>query len=121
MRIPYSRRAVENPNGTSHEETPYRQFWSLPEGQAPGTRSTHGLFRDALQGAGISRGGRGEGPARDLRLALACHGLRGWADAGGDASAPMPCLAGCCRRLTAGQFPGMVTQAGRGCGWVVPP
>lgn len=106
-------------------------LWSLPEGRAPGTRSVRGFFRDALWGAGISHGGRGKGPrVHDLRLAFACHGSRGWVDAGDD-GAPVPCLAtymghadtrraGCCLRLTARQFPGMVARVGRECGWAVP-
>lgn len=107
-------------------------LWSLPEGRAPGTRSARGFFRDALWGAGISHGGRGKGPrVHDLRLAFACHRLRGWVDAGDDVSAPVPYLATYMGhadtrraeyylRLTAEQFPGMVARAGRECGWAVP-
>ena len=107
-------------------------LWSLPEGRAPGTRSVYGFFRDALWGAGISHGGRGKGPrVHDLRFTFACHRLRGWVDAGDDVSAPVPYLATymghadtrCTEyylRLTAEQFPGMVAQVERECGWVIP-
>lgn len=126
-------RAFSQAAQSGHPQYPsHGLLWSLPEGRAPGTRSVRGFFRDALWGAGISHGGRGKGPrVHDPRLAFACHGSRGWVDAGDDVSALMPCLAtcmghagtrraGCCLRLTAEQFPGMVARAGRECGWAVP-
>lgn len=107
-------------------------FWSLPEGRPLSTRSVYGFFRDALWRAGISHGGRGKGPrVHDLRFTFACHRLRGWVDAGDDVNALMPYLATymghadtrCTEyylRLTAEQFPGMVAQVERECGWVIP-
>lgn len=125
-------RALSQAAQSGHPRYPsHGLLWSPPEGRAPGTRPVRGFFRDALWGAGISRGGRGKGPrVHDPRLAFACHGSRGWVDAG-DVGAPVPCLAtcmghagtrraGCCLRLTAGQFPGMVARVGRECGWAVP-
>lgn len=118
---------LEHPQYPSHG-----LFWSLPEGRALSTRSVYGFFRDALWGAGISHGGRGKGPrVHDLRFTFACHRLRGWVDAGDDVSALMPYLATymghadtrCTEyylRLTAEQFPGMVAQVERECGWVIP-
>ena len=110
----------------------HRLFWSLPEGRPIGTRSVYGFFRDALWKAGISHGGRGKGPrVHDLRFTFACHRLRRWVESGDDVNALMPYLATymghsdtrCTEyylRLTAEQFPGMIAQVERECGWVVP-
>ena len=107
-------------------------FWSLPEGRPMSPRSVYGFFRKSLWEAGISHGGRGKGPrVHDLRFTYACHRLRAWVREGADVNAMLPVLAAymghadtrCTEyylRLTAEQFPGIVAQVERGCGWVVP-
>lgn len=108
-------------------------LWSLPEGRPTATGLACRPPGRAPQAAGMPHGGRGRGPrARDLRLAFACHRPGNWVREGAGADAMMPVLAahvghadtrraGCCLRPAAGTCPGMVAQAGRECGWVVPP
>lgn len=128
-----SMRALQNSVILAHPwYTAHGRFWSLPEGRPLTVRYMYGFFREALWGAGISHGGRGKGPrVHDLRFTFACHRLRRWVESGDDVNALMPYLATymghsdtrCTEyylRLTAEQFPGMIAQVERECGWVVP-
>ena len=127
LRIFHDTAALRHPQYGGHG-----LFWSLPEGRPMTTGLACRPPGRAPQAAGISHGGRGRGPrVHDLRLTFACHRLRNWVREGADVNAMMPVLAAymghadirCTEyylRLTAETCPGMVAQAGRECGWVVP-
>lgn len=107
-------------------------FWLMPAGTTMNVKSFYWFFRKALWRAGISHGGKGNGPrVHDLRFTFACHRLRKWADEGADLDAMLPRLAAymghadtrCTEyylRLTAEAYPGMMSLVEGTCSWMVP-
>jgi integrase/recombinase XerD len=90
-------------------------------------------FRRFLWQAGISHGGRGNGPRpHDLRHTFAVNNLRTWFDRNEDAGALLPVLqaymghssisdTACYLRLTAGSYPQIAARVQRELGGIVPP
>ena len=123
----YVARASENLYWRTHD-----RFWCLPDGRQMTPRSVYGTFRKCLWDAGISHGGRGNGPRiHDVRFTFACHTLRNWVRDGSDINALMPYLATymghadtrCTEyylKLIAELYPDIAAKAEEKCGWMIP-
>ncbi len=97
-----------------------------------GKRCFYNVFRDLLWRAGISHGGRGNGPRlHDLRHTFAVHCLRKWVQEGSDITALLPYLSSYLGhkglqetayylRLTADMFPQVITLLENELGDIIP-
>lgn len=113
-------------------QAPDAVVFPAPDGGPYSCVRIYALFRQALWAAGISHGGRGQGPrVHDLRHTFAVHRLMAWYRAGVDLQAALPVLAtylghrslkGTQRylRLTAELYPDLIVTLDRHYGHVVP-
>jgi integrase len=102
------------------------------KGEAYNSRTAYTKFRESLWSAGISHGGKGNGPRlHDLRHTFAVRVLKKWVQEGKNLSTAMPYLsvymghAGLkgtqhYLRLTADMFPNLVKTVEQKYGWVIP-
>lgn len=68
-------------------------FFAAPDGGRYGTRVIYGIFRKLLWEAGISHGGRGNGPRlHDFRHTFCVHTLQRWTIQGADPATLLPRL-----------------------------
>lgn len=68
-------------------------FFAAPDGGHYDTRTVYSIFRDCLWRAGISHGGKGNGPrVHDLRHTFAVHCLQKWTAGGEDLTTALPRL-----------------------------
>ncbi len=107
-------------------------FFAAPDGGRYGTRSIYSMFRQYLWEAGISHGGKGNGPrVHDLRHTFAVHCLQKWAASGEDLTALLPRLSAYMGhhdfsatehylRLTAEVYPEIAALLDEKYGYIIP-
>jgi len=73
---------------------PDEPFFPAPRGRHYGHQGIYCIFRELLERAGITHGGRGQGPRlHEIRHSFAVHRLEQWYRAGEDLNAKLPLLA----------------------------
>ena len=113
--------------------TPTCQYFFPNQKEQPySARTVYDKFRSVLWAAGISHGGRGNGPrVHDFRHTFAVHVLQKWITEGADLTAMMPILSTYMGhngirstaqylRLTAEVYPELMKQVEKNCSYVIP-
>ena len=107
-------------------------FFMAPDRTILSPNTVYGRFRRILWDAGISYGGKGNGPRlHDLRHTFAVHTLQKWVKGGEDLTSMLPVLSvfmghksfnatSRYLRLTAEVYPDVVRQVESTCGYVIP-
>ena len=109
-----------------------KYFFPNPEGKAYAAHTAYSLFRQILQLAGISHGGRGKGPRlHDLRHTFAVRALKKWVLEGKNLTTAMPYLSIYMGhvglkatqhyvKLTSDMFPELIKTVEERFGWIIP-
>ncbi|MBW1838498.1 MAG: tyrosine-type recombinase/integrase [Deltaproteobacteria bacterium] len=109
-----------------------KYFLPNPEGKAYAAYTAYSLFRQILQLAGISHGGRGKGPRlHDLRHTFAVRVLKKWVLEGKNLTTAMPYLSIYMGhvglkatqhylKLTSDMFPELIKTVEKRFGWIIP-
>ncbi len=107
-------------------------FFAAPDGGHYNIRSIYSMFRQYLWDAGISHGGKGQGPrVHDLRHTFAVHCLQKWVADGEDITTALPRLSAYMGhtdfsaterylRLTAEVYPEISSLMNKKYGYVIP-